>query len=180
MTRPVPIQGSPSEGGTPMRRGWPGWGMLPAFLIVATAAVTSVASGQETRAVDESYFGERLDPVLHVAQCERCHNDNGVASESRLEFPGGNAGADRITAFGLKMIDLIDRQNPERSPLLRKPTNRTKHTGGQRIKPGSDEEKALLGWINYLAGLPDEQVRRAREKIALAERRGSEALTVRR
>jgi hypothetical protein len=63
---------------------------------------------------------------------------------------------------------------------LRKPTNRTKHTGGQRIKPGSDEEKALLGWINYLAGLSDEQVRHAREVIARAELRGREPLTMRR
>src|SRR3954454_25313952 len=84
------------EGGTPMRRGWPGWGVIPAFLIAATAAMAPAASGQEARAVDvdESYFAERLHPVLHVAQCERCHNDNGVASESRLEFPGGNAGVD--------------------------------------------------------------------------------------
>ena len=38
----------------------------------------------------------------------------------------------------------------------------------------------LLGWINYLAGLSDEQVRQARERIARAERRGLEALTMRR
>ena len=55
-----------------------------------------------------------------------------------------------------------------------------KHTGGQRIKPGSDEEAVLLSWINYLAGLSDEQVRQARERIARSERRGLEALAVRR
>ena len=64
--------------------------------------------------------------------------------------------------------------------LLRKPTKRIKHTGGQRIKPGSDEEEALLSWINYLAGLSDEQVRRARERIARSDQRGLEALAVRR
>src|SRR5207253_7613198 len=52
--------------------------------------------------------------------------------------------------------------------------------GGQRIKPGSDEEKALLSWINYLASLSDEQVRQARAKIARADQRGLMALTVRR
>ena len=36
------------------------------------------------------------------------------------------------------------------------------------------------GWINYLAGLSDEQVRRARERIARSDRRGLEALAVRR
>ena len=145
-----------------MGRRWFGWEMFPAFLIVAVpAAFTPAASAQSTRAEDESFFVEHLHPVLHAVQCEQCHNDNGVASETRLEFPDTNADKAQITAFGLKLMDLVDRQNPERSLLLRKPTNRTKHTGGQRIKPGSDEERALLGWINYLAGLSDEQVRQA-------------------
>ncbi len=38
----------------------------------------------------------------------------------------------------------------------------------------------MRGWINYLAGLSDEQVRRARERIARSDRRGLEALAVRR
>ena len=118
--------------------------------------------------------------MLHAVQCERCHSDNGVASETRLAFPEADAGRDQITAFGLSLMDLVDRQNPEQSLLLRKPTKRVKHTGGQRIKPDSDEEAVLLSWINYLAGLSDEQVRQAREKIARAEQRGLEALTVRR
>ena len=118
--------------------------------------------------------------MLHAVQCERCHSDNGVASETRLEFPEPDAGHDQITAFGLSLMDLVDRRNPEQSLLLRKPTKRIKHTGGQRIKPGSDEEAVLLSWINYLAGLSDEQVRQARERIARADRRGLEALTVRR
>jgi hypothetical protein len=164
-----------------MGRRWFGWEMFPAFLIVAVvAAFTPDASAQSTRAEDESFFVEQLHPVLHAVQCERCHNDNGVASETRLEFPDTNADKAQITAFGLKLMDLVDRRNPERSLLLRKPTNRAKHTGGQRIKPDSDEEKALLSWINYLAGLSDEQVREAREKIARAEERDLNALTVRR
>ena len=155
--------------------------MLPAFLIVAVpAAFTPAASAQAIRAKDESFFVEQLHPVLHAVQCEQCHNDNGVASETRLEFPDTSADRAQITAFGLKLMDLVDRRNPERSLLLRKPTNRTKHTGGQRIKPGSDEERALLAWINYLAALSDEQVRQAREVITRAEQRGLEPLTVRR
>ena len=125
---------------------------------------------QATRAVDESFFVERVYPVLHAVQCERCHSDNGVASETRLEFPESDAGRDQITAFGLSLMDLVDRRNPEQSLLLRKPTKRVKHTGGQRIKPGSDEEAVLLSWINYLAGLSDEQVRQARERIARSDR----------
>ena len=147
------------------------------------AVLTAFGPGDSTqaaRAVDESFFAEKVYPVLHTVQCERCHSDNGVASETRLEFPEPDAGHDRITAFGLSLMDLVDRRNPEQSLLLRKPTRRMKHSGGQRIKPGSGDEAVLLRWINYLAGLSDEQVRQARERIARSDRRGLEALAVRR
>lgn len=163
-----------------MGQRWLGWAMLPAILIAARAAFTPVASAQATGAVDESFFALKLHPVLHAAQCVRCHNDNGVASETRLIFPKADAGRAQITALGLTLLDLVDQQNPEQSLLLAKPTKRVKHTGGQRIKPGSDEEAVLLTWINYLAGLSDEQVRQAREKIARGQQRGLTSLTVRR
>ena len=164
-----------------MVRRWPAPVLFSAFMIAAVlTAFKPGASAQATRAVDESFFVERVYPVLHAVQCERCHSDNGVASETRLAFPESDAGRDQITAFGLSLMDLVDRQNPEQSLLLRKPTKRVKHTGGQRIKPGSDEEAVLLSWINYLAGLSDEQVRQARERIARSDRRGLEALAVRR
>jgi len=157
------------------------WKFLPALLIAAApCAFAPVALAQATSEVDESFFAQKLYPLLHAAQCVRCHSDNGVASETQLEFPRAGASETQLTAFGLKLIDLVDRQNPEQSPLLAKPTRRVKHTGGQRIKPGSEEEKSLLNWINYLAGLSDEQVREARQKIARAEQRGLAALTVRR
>jgi hypothetical protein len=130
--------------------------------------------------VGESYFAERVYPVLHAAQCERCHGDNGVGSETRLEFPDPEASRDEVTAFGLSLTGLIDRRETEQSLLLRKPTRRVKHTGGQRIKPGSDEEAVLLRWIEYLAGLSDAQVRQAQDRIAGSARRGKEALAVRR
>jgi hypothetical protein len=164
-----------------MVRRWPVRVLFSAFMIaVVSTAFTLGASARATRAVDESFFIERVYPVLHAVQCERCHSDNGVASETRLEFPESDAGRDQITAFGLSLMGLVDRRNPEQSLLLGKPTKRVKHTGGQRIKPGSDEEAVLLSWINYLAGLSDEQVRQARVRIARSDQRGLEALAVRR
>src|SRR4051794_35285200 len=110
------------------------------------AAFTAASFGQGVNSTTESFFAEKLYPLLHAAQCVRCHSDNGVASETELAFPSPEASAEQVLAFGLSLIDLIDRKNPDRSLLLRKPTNRVKHTGGQRIKPGSDEEKTLLTW----------------------------------
>ena len=164
-----------------MVRRWRGLVLFGAFMIAAVLTpFRREASAQATSAMDESFFVERVYPVLHVVQCERCHSDNGVASETRLEFPEPDAGRDQITLFGFSLLDLVDRRNPEQSLLLRKPTKRAKHTGGQRIKPGSDEEAVLLRWINYLAGLSDEQARQARERITRSDRHGLERLVVRR
>ncbi|AMV36839.1 DUF1592 domain-containing protein [Planctomyces sp. SH-PL62] len=160
---------------------WPVRLLISVALIAATPAIaTPDDSSRSRRVVDESYFANAVYPALHAVQCERCHGDNGVASETRLAFPEPDAGRDRITAFGLGLIDLVDRTDPERSLLLRKPTKRVKHAGGQRIKPGGDEEEALRAWIDYLAGLSDDQVRQARERVARFERRGLESLSVRR
>src|SRR3954469_16946064 len=113
-------------------RRWPGGVIWPAvFIAAAPAAAPSLASAQEARAADESFFVETLHPMLHALQCERCHSDNGVASETQLMFPEVDADAARITAFGLALMDLVDRRDPERSLLLRKPTNLVKHTGGR-------------------------------------------------
>jgi hypothetical protein len=153
---------------------WLRWAMSPTFLTIALSASAQAVD------VDEAYFAAKVYPVLHAAQCERCHTDNGVASETQLEFPRAGALPAQITAFGLSLVDVVDRKNPEQSPLLLKPTKRMKHTGGQRIKPDSDEEQVLRNWVTYLAGLSDEQMRLARDKIAKAERRGAVSLKVRR
>jgi len=159
-----------------MVRNWLRWGMLPTFLIV----VAPVAFLQADAVVDESFFNEELYPAMRRLECNLCHNDNGVASATQVEFPPLDAHGEQVTIFGLKLIDLVDRRHPEQSLLFLKPTNREEHTGGQRIKPDSNEEKLLLAWVNYLAGLSEEQVRQARAKIARAEALGLQALTVRR
>jgi hypothetical protein len=150
---------------------------LAAALLTFAFAATTRAQSAET---NESFFVEKLYPVLHAAQCVRCHSDNGVASETELAFPRDDATPEQVVAFGLSLVDLIDRKNPAQSLLLLKPTKRVKHTGGQRIKPGSSEEKTLLAWINYLAGLSDLEVRLAREKIAKAKKHGLTAPATRR
>lgn len=145
--------------------------LLAACLLVSPAAAS---------ASDESLFVDRLYPAMQAVQCNRCHSDNGVASETRLAFPPADAGKQQIAAFGLKLAGLIDRQSPERSLLLTKPTNREEHTGGVRIKPDSPEEKLLVAWVNYLAGLSEEQLRQAQEQVARTRKAEPTLLAVRR
>jgi hypothetical protein len=157
------------------------WVILPVALVAAARIeFERIGFAQDSLATDESDFAKSVYPILYATQCERCHTDNGVASDTRLLFPEEGADESRLEAFGLSLIDLVDRDDPEQSVLLRKPTKRVKHTGGQRIKPGSDEEKTLRGWVEYLARLSEDQVRLARAKIAEAEERGLEPPTVRR
>ena len=123
--------------------------------ILTAAALTlgSAAWGQTT----EAYFAQEVYPLLHRSQCNLCHNDNGVAGRTAFQFPEEDATPEQIAAFGLGMMDLIDRGDVMQSRLLLKPTQRVAHTGGERIVPGSAEERTLLNWIRYLANLDQEQ-----------------------
>ena len=98
-------------------------------------------------------FRATLFPIFEQANCRACHNTDGVASATRLHFPEADADADKIAAFGNSLVALVDRQNLEASLLLRKPTARMPHTGGERIKQNSPEEAELKGWIAKLAQL---------------------------
>ncbi len=115
--------------------------------LLATLACALAAPGADT-------FSEGLYPVLQKANCRACHVENGIAAATRLRFPPAGASAQAIEAFGRSLGALVDRAQPERSPLLLKPTNRDKHTGGALISPGSPEESALMGWVANLVRLP--------------------------
>jgi hypothetical protein len=98
-------------------------------------------------------FRTTLYPILEKANCRACHNSEGVASATRLHFPEADADAQKIEAFGNSLVILIDREQPDASLLLRKPTARIPHTGGERIKPNTPEETVLKAWIARLTQL---------------------------
>jgi hypothetical protein len=98
-------------------------------------------------------FRDSLYPVLQAARCADCHNDNGVASTTRLRFPPADAPADTVEVFGRSLARLIDAEDISRSLLLLKPTNRTPHAGGERIHIGSHEEHVLQAWVSHLAAV---------------------------
>ncbi len=109
----------------------------------------------------EAPFSKILYPVLEKAACRACHNSEGVASATHLLFPEENASAEQIEAFGRSLVELVDRNKPEESLLLKKPTNRIPHAGGERIKQGSEEEAVLKAWVQRLAKLSGDELARA-------------------
>ena len=106
-------------------------------------------------------FGDHVYPVLEAAGCRNCHNPEGVASPTRLRFPDEGASKARVEAFGLSLVEFVDRQAPEKSLLFIKPTARLEHTGGERIARGSPEEGVLRSWIGRLATLSGAELARA-------------------
>src|SRR5215467_7330847 len=104
-------------------------------------------------------FAQSVYPIFEKAGCAACHNTNGVASGTRLHFPGSGATTDQIEAFGKSLVSLVDRGQPDHSLLLQKPTKRVAHGGGERIKPGSPEEAALISWIDVLSHLSADEVK---------------------
>jgi hypothetical protein len=96
-------------------------------------------------------FVKDVLPMLRKADCMGCHQANGVASTTRLVFPDTAAPAEEWEAFGDSLRLFVNRENPEKSLLIEKPTNRVAHGGGPRIKAGSAEEAAWLGWVKHLA-----------------------------
>jgi hypothetical protein len=98
-------------------------------------------------------FSDTLYPVFKDAGCPACHNTNGVASATRLQFPDARASVSQVEAFGKSLVRLVDREHPSESLLLQKPTLRIPHVGGRRIQPGSPEEARLIAWIEMLAAL---------------------------
>ncbi|MCL4850522.1 MAG: DUF1592 domain-containing protein [Bryobacteraceae bacterium] len=109
-------------------------------------------------------FSEDVYPVLDKAGCAGCHNSGGVASATRLHFPERDAPTARIESFGRSLVALVNRERPEESLLLTKPANRVRHTGGERIKPGSPQEAVLRKWVQTLADLSPEEVAEAKKE----------------
>jgi len=141
-------------------------------LISLTGLVSiSMAAFAQSPAVDPAFFAAKVYPVLEAAHCRICHTTAGVASGTRLHFPEAGASQDQVQIFGLSLATLVDRTNFTNSLLFVKPTNRLKHTGGERIKPGSDEEKILSQWIQYLTSTSEATM--AAERRHLGESAGT-------
>jgi len=121
-------------------------------------------------------FASGLYPVMEKAGCRNCHTTEGVAAGTRLHLPEADASADKIEAFGNSLVALIDREHPEASLLLRKPTARMAHAGGERVKAGSADEAVLRAWIDRLTRLSGSELNAAIHYRELEDKGGGAAL----
>ena len=85
-----------------------------------------LAGARSLQAAETVSFSKSLYPVFEAAACRSCHNTEGVASGTKLQFPEQNASAEHIEAFGKSLVTLINRNAADESLLLKKPTNRTR------------------------------------------------------
>jgi hypothetical protein len=120
-----------------------------------------VLCGAASLCAQEGPFGSGLYQVMEKAACRSCHNPDGVASPTRLLFPEPDVAPEKLEAFGRSLVVLVDRQQPDKSLLLNKPTNRIPHAGGEKIKPGSEDEAVLQAWIQKLTRLSGVELTRA-------------------
>lgn len=134
------------------------------------AAVAAVLYGPLVAQQPDASAGD-VYPILQAANCKACHTAGGLAAATRLRFPPSGADAGQIASFERSLAPLVNAEAPEQSLLLRKPTNREKHTGGQLIPPGGKEEAALLAWIRKLAAAPAEATVAAQTQHARAAAR---------
>jgi hypothetical protein len=140
---------------------------LAAILIGLIAAAPRPHA--QSAAPDPVFFQTQVMPVFEAAKCSGCHSSSGVASATRLHFPDKDATAAQIQAFGLSLSNLVDRADASRSPILMKPTNAVRHTGGVRIKPGSNEEQIVRTWAESLASASEASLSAAMKTLTDSE-----------
>ena len=103
--------------------------------------------------VDDRFFVDKVYPVLEAAECRMCHNDNGVASATRVHFPPSDAKPDAIRAFGLGLSVVVDRAIPTRRSCSGSRRCGLRTGAASASRRAAPEEATLQSWIAYLAKL---------------------------
>ena len=122
----------------------------------ATVAI-NVASLEASRRVS---FLQDISPILTQKGCtgSNCHGSVRGKAGFKLSLFGARPDLDFEAVVKANGGRRINRDKPEESLLLRKPTFQEAHGGGERFKTGSLEYQAILEWISsgleYDAGGP--------------------------
>ena len=122
----------------------------------------------KTKDDHEWSFRNHVIPMLTRAGCNSgaCHGALAGKGGMKLSLRGYDPGADHFVLTRQAGGRRIDRQAPEKSLMLLKPTTALTHGGGQKLDPDGDDFRVVSEWI--AAGAPgpsDKDVRIKRIEI---------------
>jgi len=102
-------------------------------------------------------FRNQVIPMLTKATCNSgaCHGALAGKGGLKLSLRGYDPDADHFVLTRQALGRRVDRLEPHRSLLLRKPTLAMAHGGGQKLEVGSSDYQLLAEWI--AAGAPGPQ-----------------------
>lgn len=104
-------------------------------------------------------FRNHVVPALTKAGCNSgaCHGALAGKGGLKLSLRGYDPESDHFVLTRQALARRVDRQEPDRSLLLLKPTRRLPHGGGKRFEDDSDDYRLLHDWIRTGAhGLRDD------------------------
>jgi len=101
-------------------------------------------------------FRNDVMPILSKAGCNTgaCHGSAGGKGKLKLSLRGESPEDDFLTLTTNRTGRRLNVEDPERSAVLRKPTEQVEHEGGRRFGMDGDEYRILRDWIAGGAG-PD-------------------------
>lgn len=124
-------------------------GIILTFLIAtqATAAESPLTSIAQRFGIDTDEtpdFQRHVIPLMGKLGCNgrACHGSFQGRGGFRLSLFGYDFKADHDEIYGR-----VDPETPRESLLLQKPLMQIAHEGGQRIQPGTWQERVLLNWV---------------------------------
>jgi hypothetical protein len=99
-------------------------------------------------------FRTQIEPVLTKAGCNSgsCHGALAGKGGLKLSLRGYDPDADHFVLTRQALGRRVDRQEPEKSLMLLKPTRQMAHGGGKRFDTDSEEYRRIAAWI--AAGAP--------------------------
>lgn len=141
-----------------------------ATALLLGSVLTSIATAREPRehtSASAPSFDHEVMAVLSRVGCNlgTCHGNLNGKGDLRLSLRGQDPWQDYLALTHELGGRRLNRQMPEQSLMLLKPTSEVPHLGGQRLLPGSDEYRILLDWIRAGAPGPAAEIAQLRDLV---------------
>ncbi len=141
------------SGALRLRADHPGTWTIEARLGVLKTEALVMAS---PRADTSPSWCDDIIPRLARIGCSSggCHGAESGKGGFKLSLLGDDPGSDHLRITLERRARRVDREHPEESLLLRKPTLRVAHGGGRRLEVGDATHEAIVQWL--AAGAPSD------------------------